>query len=602
MTPKRNEIPKEHTWDLSPLFSNFKDWESAFEAFKKKFPSFSRFQGQLGTSLSLFKEALEEELQLSRELHHLYTFAHLKHDEDLADDEAKTAYQKLMASYHEFSSLASFFQPELLALPENTLQSYLTSKELAPYSFYLEKIIRYKPHTLSNDLEKLLADSGRVRATPHGTFSALNNADLKFEDATDKEGTAHPLTHGTYSKHLRSPDRSLRKDAFKKVHNKFESLENTFAELLNGQVQNHLFETKARNFPSCLSAALYTHNIPESVYSSLIEATCDMIDGLHKYTALRKKLLGVDELHLYDLYVPLVSEINFQVTFEEAVKLVIESVAPLGKEYQDSLEKGLTQERWVDPFENQGKRSGAYSSGCFDSHPYILMNYHNQLNDAFTLAHEAGHSMHSQLSRKHQPYCYSSYAIFVAEVASTFNEELLMHLLLQKHTEKKLQIYLINQQIEDIRATLFRQTMFAQFERQIHEMAEKNIPLTPKTLKDAYLEMNRFYFGDAVVIDPEIAIEWARIPHFYYNFYVYQYATGISAAYALTDKVLEGDTNARDAYLNFLKGGSSKYPIDLLKGAGVDMTGPEAVRLAIKKFNHLVSQLEELTREEVAVN
>jgi oligoendopeptidase F len=454
-------------------------------------------------------------------------------------------------------------------------------------------MVRLRDHTLSAKEEELLALGGNALSASQKAFSALNDADLDFGTVIDSEGNEHTLTHGSYQLLLRSPDRVLRKNAFEALHQRFSNHGNTIAELLNGQVQAHLFQARAHRYPSCLDAALYPKNVDTTVYHSLIEAVQNKLPLLHKYTRLRKRVLGVKELHMYDLYCPLVPDADVKMDYTEAEQLVIDSVAPLGEEYQSLLRKGLQQEHWVDRFENKNKRSGAYSSGCYDSMPYILMNYKGLLRDTFTLAHEAGHSMHSLLSRTHQAYQYSDYPIFLAEVASTFNEELLAHHLLNKTEDPKVRAYLLNERIEDLRGTLLRQTMFAQFELAIHQKAEEGEPLTPKTLSAIYQQLSSDFFGPDVVIDDEITIEWARIPHFYYNFYVYQYATGISTALALSKLVLEGGEKEREQYLSFLKGGCSKFPLDQLRCAGVDLSTPEPVETALELFGRLVDELEE---------
>lgn len=435
-----------------------------------------------------------------------------------------------------------------------------------------------------------MALSGKALDASQRAFGALNNADLLFQPAIDSKGGGFPLSNGTYLSYLRSPDRVLRKSAFENLHRGFETHANTLCELIQGQVQSHLFVARARKFESCLEAALFPNQIDRSVYENLIASVRAHLPAMHKYIALRKKLLKLPDIHVYDLYVPLVEEAEANMGYEEAREAVVASVAPLGNKYQSALKKGLLEDRWVDIYENTRKRSGAYSSGCYDSMPYILLNYHGTLNDVLTLAHEAGHSMHSFLSRTCQPYIYSQYALFVAEVASTFNEQLLLKHLKTKAKSKRDQAFLINYQIEGIRGTIFRQTLFAEFELQLHKWAEEGIPLTPALLKEHYVQLNKEYYGPDLVIDPELAIEWARIPHFYYNFYVYQYATGLSAALALFQQAMS-DEKAKDRYLEFLSSGGSKYPIDLLKGAGIDMKKPDAVNAAMDYFGRLVDDL-----------
>jgi oligoendopeptidase F len=577
---KRAEVSSEDQWNVAALYRDAAAWEEAFKKFVPQhlnspiWPSLQRYKGTFDQSAEKVKEALVLLMEIDRELTKLYTYAHLKHDEDIADPQAKRNYEQIMRIAHIFAEESAWFQPELLALSEDRLHQYLSSPLLADYRFYLEKMIRMKKHTLSPDNERLIALAGQPLQTSHKAFSAINDADFKFGSVQDAQGNEKPLTHGTYGIYIREQDR--------------------LCELLNGQMQSHLFQAKARNFNSCLEAALYPKNIDTSVYHALIQAVHEKLDVLHRYMKLRKKVLKLDELHLWDIYVPLTASVDIKMSYPEAENIVIESVAPLGQQYQEFLKKGFLEQRWVDRYENQNKRSGAYSSGCFDSMPYILMNYKNILRDVFTLAHEAGHSMHSLYSRTNQPYQYADYPIFLAEVASTFNEDLLTRLLISRCTDKNEKIFLINQKIEDIRGTLFRQTMFAEFELKLHEWVENGIPLTPELLKEEYSKLNQYYFGPDTVIDPEIDIEWARIPHFYYNFYVFQYATGISAALALSDKVKKGNTADREAYLNFLKSGSSKYPIETLQLAGIDMRSPAPVKAAIESLDKLTKELEKL--------
>lgn len=593
----RSEVAEEDKWDLYSLYTDMEEWEKEFSLKANngqphRCPEFIHFQGKLGDGAATVKKGLQILLSNQRTLEKLYTFAHLKHDEDIANEEYKKAYARILSLIQDYHKESAWFEPELLSLPTEKLIQYVQSPELAEYSFYLEKIFRMKAHTLSHDGEVLLALAGNSLQAAHRAFSAMNDADFHFGKVEDGQGRQIPMTHASYSLYLRSQDRALRKNAFTQYLSTYVNFENTLTEILAGQIQGHVFQTQARKYRSCLEAALFPNNIPTSVYHSLIEAVNQNLGSLHKYIALRKKILQLDDLHLYDLYVPLTSDFDVTMNYAEAEDLVIESVKPLGDEYQNALRKGLKDQQWADRYENKNKRSGAYSNGCYDSNPFILMNYNQTIRDIFTLAHEAGHSMHSLLSRSNQPYHYSSYPIFVAEVASTFNEELLLRSLLERTQDHKMIFYLLNQKVEDIRATLFRQTMFAEFELKIHEMQENHHPITPSFLKEFYHSLNQKYLGDQVIVDPEIDIEWARIPHFYYNFYVYQYATGISAALTLSEKVLQGDREDQDAYLTFLQGGCHKYPIELLKDAGVDMTTPHVVNIAIQKFDALVDQLE----------
>jgi oligoendopeptidase F len=597
---KRSDVAVEDRWNVESLFSSQTSWKQSVKDLikdhkeKHNWPMLHSYMGTLNQGPEQLKKALELFLGIDRQISKLYTYAHLRHDEDIANSEYKKDYEKITTLAHSFAEESAWFQPELLSLPESTLSHYLASPLLADYHFFLEKMMRLKKHTLSPENEKLIALAGQSLQTPSKAFSAINDADFKFGEVSDSSGASKPLSHATYALYIRDHDRQLRKNAFNKYCTQYEKYENTLCELLNGQVQSHLFQARSRHYPSCLNAALYPKNIETSVFHALVQAVHDRLNVHHRYMEIRKRVLNLKELHHYDIHVPLTQAVDIRMSYEEAEDLVIESVHPLGVDYQNELRRGLKQGRWVDRYENENKRSGAYSSGCYDSMPYILMNYKGILRDVFTLAHEVGHSMHSFYSCKHQPYHYSDYTIFLAEVASTFNEDLLTRLLIERSQSREEKIFLINQKIEDIRGTLFRQTMFAEFELMIHQYVEEQIPLTPDLLKKEYVKLNQTYFGPALVSDPEIAIEWARIPHFYYNFYVYQYATGISAALALANKVVKGGEKEREAYLSFLKGGSSKYPIDMLKMAGIDMTTPEPIHAAIDYFDRLLTELEEL--------
>ena len=605
MILKREQVQAEDAWNVADLFKDIDQWQKQFDAVKgdetsPHWPEIATLRGTLNQGPSQVLKVLETTMSIERKLSTLYTYAHLRHDEDITHAQHKEAHGRISSRYHAFLQETSWMIPELLALPDATIDECLNSPELAEYKFFLEKIVRMKPHTLPAEQEELMAMAQKPLQATQKAFSAINDADFKFGEVLDASGRSHQLTHGSYGVLLRNRDRVLRKNSFERLHRQYHDYEQTLCELLNGQIQRHWFSARARKFSSSVEAALFSKNIPTSVYHSLIQAVRDNVDALHEYMALRKKLLGVDTLHMYDLYVPLTKQFDITMDYEDAEQVVLDSVQPLGPDYQEALKKGFKTDRWVDRYENENKRSGAYSSGCFDSMPYILMNYKGVLRDVYTLAHEAGHSMHSLLSRTNQPYQYSDYPIFVAEVASTFNEDLLTRTLLERASSKEEKIFLINEKIEDIRATLFRQTMFAEFELLIHQWAEQDIPLTPGRLNEAYQKLNHQYFGSDVYIDESIQSEWSRIPHFYYNFYVYQYATGISAALALSDRVSSGGAKEVEDYLTFLRGGCSRYPIDLLRNAGVDMTTPQPVEAAISKFRSLVAELRKLTVEEEA--
>lgn len=595
--PERKDVIPSDSWDLNPLFASPKEWNTAFKkvASSEKapyFPELLRFKGHLGDGVDILVEAFETLSNLQRELEKIYVYAHLWHDQEITNQEAKTCFAKIATLFQEFGAERAWFEPELLALPQEVLENYLKDPKLGSYKFPLETIVHLKPHTLDGAGEALLAKSEEALSTSYRAFEALNNADLQFPEVADGEGKKHPLTHGAYGLYLRSQDRTLRKEAFLKFHESYSAFKNTLAELFQGTIKKHLFHAKARGYSTCVEAALFPRNIPTAVYHSLIEAVHKGIGAHHQYIDLRKKVLNLDQFHLYDSYAPLIEGVDVEIPYEQAVEWVIASVAPLGKEYQETLARGLGRERWVDRYENKHKRSGAYSSGCYDSHPYILMNYRGTFRDLFTLAHEAGHSMHSYLSKKNQPYPISDYPIFLAEVASTFNEELLFQYLLKETKDEKKRVYLITQKLDDIRATFFRQTLFAEFELKVHTLLEETTPLTPDLLNALYRELNLKYFGPSLSFDPVAEAEWSRIPHFYGNFYVYQYATGLSAALKLADGVLKGGEEERKRYLKFLSSGGSDYPIDLLKVAGVDMTKGDAVASTLNLFSTLTKELQ----------
>jgi len=597
MAKERAEIAQEDRWDVEAIFPSLEAWEQEFKKWARegkspRWPEIASFRGKLceGDAATVHK-ALETALNIERHLAKLFTYAHLKHDEDIGLDACKSAFGKITTLLSLFDQETSWMRPEILSISDEKLRAFLQEPALKEYHVYLEKIVRFKPHTLSAHEENLLALSSKALEATHKAFSALSNADLKFLPVKDSRGVQKELTQGTYSLYLRNSDRTLRKEAFLHLHQGFLAFENTFCELLEGVIQTHFFEARARKYSSCLEAALFPHKIDPRVYTSLISAVRQRLGSLHKYLSVRRKLLSYETLHLYDLSVPLVPDQEIAMTYEKAAELCAESVIPLGSKYQTILRQGLLQKRWVDRLENARKRSGAYSSGCYDSMPYILLNYEETFSHLNTLAHEAGHSMHTYFANASQPYHYSHYPIFVAEVASTFNEELLFRHLLERTKNPAERKFLLNQKIDGIRATLFRQAMFAEFELKLHEWVEQGIPFTPQLLKQEYRKLNREYYGEELTLEPESDIEWARIPHFYYNFYVFQYATGISAANALVEKIFKEKDSARDAYLQFLSLGGSLYPLDLLRIAGVDMETSAPVHATMDRFDELVSEL-----------
>lgn len=592
MAETREERPAEAKWDVESLYSSLQEWRGALEDLLAKSKSgwegLLELKGKLSCEKGVVKKCFDLYFQCLRELEKVFTYAHLRHDEDIGNKEHKEAYERALALYHTFGQQTSWIEPEILHMGEKELTALSALEELAPYKFYLEKLRHQQKHVLSADKEEMLSLNMRLQMVPKSTFSALSNADMVFPNAVDKEGGEHPLTHGSYSVYMKSKDRALRKSAFLNLHNAFGDFENTLAELLAGHVQGHIFNQKVRHYGSSLEASLHPHNIPITVYYNLIDTVKKHLPVLHEYIALRKKVLGVDKLHIWDMSVPIVEHFDKKYAYEEACNIVIEAIAPLGKEYQKILAQGLTKDRWVDVFESKGKRSGAYSSGCYDSLPYILMNFQGMISDVLTLSHEAGHSMNTLLSNRKQAYHNASYPIFVAEVASTFHERLTYEHLIEKAGNAEEKAYILNQQIEGMRSTFFRQTMFAEFELLIHTYAENGVPLTPHLLKEQYKRLNMEYFGPDFIYDEEVSFEFMRIPHFYYNFYVYQYATGIAAAYTLVDQVKKEGV---ERYLEFLASGGSNYPIELLKRAGVDMNTPHPIESFIAVFKNLIERL-----------
>jgi oligoendopeptidase F len=595
---ERGDVSTADKWDVEQMYPSLEDWRRDFEHWRGSvkhpmWPQLEKFRGKFSQGSSMIAQFLKEYFQLDRHLSKLYTYAHLRRDEDVGNDHFKEAYLLINEVVHNFRQETSWVEPELLLLDRGI---GLGAGELAPYRFYLEKILRQKPHILSAEQEKLLAGAAGPLQISSRAFTAFNNGDLVFPDIFDSLGKKHSLTHAKYQLYLQNNDRELRKNAFQAVCKTYGCYENTLCEFIYGQVQAHWFNAKARGFSSCLEAALFPFNIDSSVYTNLIKTVRKNLPIFHHYIKLYKGWQKLDELHLYDITAPLFEGVEIKMEYDEAAATVVAAMAPLGKSYCDELRKGLSAHAWVDRYENSRKRSGAYSSGCFDSMPYILMNYQGDLSDISTLAHEAGHSMHSWLTWKTQEYHNASYPIFVAEVASTLNEELLHHYLMSVTEDPLKQAHLLNRKINNIRSTLFRQVMFAEFELKLHQFVESGVPLTPTLLKEEYHKLNRDYFGPDVVIDSAIDIEWARIPHFYYNFYVYQYATGMCAAYALSRKI---GCDGSASYLEFLSSGDSRYPLELLKIAGVDMSSSSSIE---QTLNHFASLVEELDRLKAKIN
>lgn len=595
--PSRSEIKVEDTWKLEDIFASDDAWEKEFEEVKALIPQMEKFKGKLGESAQTLYEALQEQDELTMRVSKLYTYAHMRYDQDTTNSFYQGLNDRIKTLYTQIASALSYVTPEILSIEESKIKQYMVEhKELKLYAHALDEITRERPHILSESEEALLAQASEVLGSSSNTFGMLNNADLEFPSIKDENGEEVEITHGRYIRFLESSDRRVRKEAFKAVYETYGKFKNTFASTLSGTVKKDNFSARVRHYNSARHSALSTNNIPEEVYDNLVKTVNDNLHLLHRYIDLRKKVLGIEELHMYDLYTPLVKDVKMEVTYEEAKDYILKGLKPLGEDYLNVLKEGF-ENRWVDVHENKGKRSGAYSSGTYGTNPYILMNWQDNVNNLFTLAHEFGHSVHSYYTRKTQPYPYGDYSIFVAEVASTCNEALLNDYLLKTIDDEKQRLYLLNHYLEGFRGTVFRQTMFAEFEHDVHVRAQNGEPLTPELLTKLYYDLNKKYFGDNLVIDEEIGLEWARIPHFYYNYYVYQYATGFSAAAALSKQILEEGDAAVERYVGFLKSGSSDYPIEVLKKAGVDMTTSRPIEEALAVFEEKLTEMERLLNQ-----
>ena len=593
--PPRNRVKEADRWDLSSLFPNDADWETAFNKWKKRIGKYESFRGTLADGASQLAACLKFDEKFDRDGERIGTYAFLKTTEDQANSE----YQRMLGRYQhaasEASQAASFIRPEILNISPRKFKQYLAAKELARYRLLLERLQRYKPHTLSDAEERLLAMQSEMADASNQAFRQLTDADLKFGMIKNELGQLIELSHSSLSALLHSPKRTVRREAFHQYYDVFQAHENTLAATLSGSIQRDVYYAKARGYASAREAALFPDNMPIAVYDNLIAAVRDRLPALYRYFELRQRKMRLKEIHHYDTYVPILSDLDQRRTWKQAVATVMNSLEPLGSQYCGVLEEGLKEGRWCDRYPNRGKQSGAFSCGTFDGAPYILMNYQpTVLDHVFTLTHEAGHSMHSYYSAKHQPFVYYDYVIFVAEVASTFNEQLLSRHLMANASSDQERAYLINRDIDAIRGTIIRQTMFAEFEKIAHELAEAGEPLTVECLKNEYGQLLDAYFGQDFTIDDQLKLECFRIPHFYRAFYVYKYATGLSAAIALSERVLGGGQAELDDYLSFLKGGRSQDPLDLLRGAGVDMASPAPVNTALDRFEKLVDELDEL--------
>jgi oligoendopeptidase F len=592
--PPRNKVKSADTWDLGSLYSGDKAWEKAFLAWEKQIDGYSQFQGKLGDDAGTLVECLQFDEQFDRTGERLGTYAFLK----TAEDTAESIYQRMQGRYMHVASLASqaasYIRPEILAIPAIKMKHFLADARLQPYRLLLERLLRFRLHTLGKKEERLLALQTEMSQAASHIFRQLTDADLKFGSIRNDKGELVELTHGSFSTMLHSPKRNVRKAAFHQYYHVFADHQHALAASLAASVQRDIYYAKARNYPGALEAALFPDRMPVKVYDNLIESVHSHLPAVYRYYDLRRRKMRLKDIHHYDTYVPILADLQTRRNWKQAVEAVLAALKPLGSEYCGALEHGLTG-RWCDRYENRGKQSGAFSSGSYDGDPYILMNYQSEVLDhVFTLAHEAGHSMHSYLSAKNQPYVYYNYVIFVAEVASTFNEQLLSRHLLEHARNDQERAFLINRQIDAMRGTIIRQTMFAEFEKIAHQTAESGEPLTLEKFQEIYRNLLVQYFGPDFVVDDELSLECLRIPHFYRAFYVFKYATGMSAAIALADRVLTGGKKELDAYLNFLKGGCSKDPLDLLRDAGVDMEQPVAVDTALTQFGKLVEELDGL--------
>lgn len=593
--PQRCDIPEKDKWAIEDIYPTDAAWEQDLVKARGYAEKIASYKGLLSTDSAKLLEYLRLDDDMTVVLEALVNYAQRRNDEDTRDAKYQDMVSRMEMLFVDISGASAFVTPELLSIGDETMERFFREQpEMELYRLCIDRVRRRRAHILSEAEERIMALTGEMTGSPDNIFSMFNDADMKFPDATDKDGNKHQVTHGSYIPLMHSNDRELRKSAFESLYGVYENFRNTSAAVLSSQVKCLTFRARARNYENTLQAALDGNEVPVEVYKQLIEAVHENMHYMYKYVKLRKKLLGVDELHAYDLYAPIVSDIEVKIPFEQAKQEVYDSLAPMGEDYRAIFSQGI-KDRWIDVYENEGKRSGAYSAGA-RVHPYVLLNHKDTLDSEFTLAHEMGHAIHSYLSNKNQPVVYADYVIFVAEVASTCNESLLMQHLLKITTDKKRRAYLINYFLEQFRTTLYRQTMFAEFELMINEKAENGESLTADVMCELYRKLNLLYYGEDIVIDHELDMEWARIPHFYYNYYVYQYATGFSAAIALSQRILkEGAPAVRD-YIGFLSGGCSMDPISLLRGAGVDMTSTKPVTDALKLFGELIDEMEELMK------
>lgn len=592
--PDRRDVAVGDTWDLSSLYASDPQWEADLSRLDGQIAQFETYRGRLGESVETLLAALEFDSVFDRTAERLGTYAFLKTTEDQSNSDYQGMKSRFQNLAMRASQAASFMRPELLAIEASQMAQMMADERLSLYRLQLERLLRYRPHTLTDREERLLAMQGEMAGAAGEAFRKLNDADLRFGEIEDHQGRKLELSHATFGQLMISPDRAVRRRAFDQYYKPFADHENTLAATLAGSIHRDVYYARARNHSSSLSAALFPDNVPTEVYDNLVNSVRDSLPAVHHYLEVRRRKMGIDDIHHYDTYVPILTGIKKHHTWDQAVDVILAALAPLGSEYTGVLAEGL-RGRWSDRYPNRGKQSGAFSCGSFDGDPFIMMNFKEEvLNDVFTLAHEAGHSMHSWYSARSQPFQYYNYTIFVAEVASTFNEQLLTEHLLKNAADDDERAYLINNELDSIRATVVRQTMFAEFEKRTHEMAEAGEPLTVQSFRSVYRELLDAYFGPNFVVDKELELECFRIPHFYRAFYVYKYATGLSAAVALSRRVLGGGQQELDDYLRFLSGGCSLDPLDLLRAAGVDMTSPAPIQTTLKRFEELTSELDRL--------
>lgn len=592
--PKREELPENLTWDLTKIFSSDQEFDEKYLELSEKLKKSEKYKGTLDQGASQFLDAIEFVLSVYRQTEIIYVYAHLKNDQDTGNTEYQALYARASSLFSKVSEAVSWFEPEILQLSDKRIWQYFKEEpKLEVYRHYIQQIVDNRAHVLSADQESLLAGAGEIFEASSDTFAVLNNADLVFPTIEGENGEKVQLSHGVYGQLLESTDRSVREAAFKGLYSVYEQFRNTFASTLSTHIKGHNFKAKVRNYSSAREASLSNNHIPESVYDTLVAVVNKHLPLLHRYMELRKRLLEVEKLHMYDLYTPVLGEAPITFTYEEAKEKALEALKPMGEEYMTIVEKAFS-ERWIDVVENKGKRSGAYSSGSYDTNPYILLNWHDTLDQLFTLVHEMGHSVHSYFTRSNQPYVYGDYSIFLAEIASTTNENILTEYLLETEKDPRVRAYVLNHYLDGFKGTIFRQTQFAEFEHFMHTEDEKGVPLTSEYLSDSYGKLNAKYYGPAVEEDPEIKFEWSRIPHFYYNYYVFQYSTGFSAASALAKRILSQEPDALENYLAYLKAGNSDYPVEVMKKAGVDMTQAAYIEDAMSMFEQRLNELEEL--------